>query len=100
MSCPWSLVSVHWIDAYDSDNGWIEIETYKPEACHVVSVGFLWPDCLPGYISITGSYMPDEVPNLKTIGMVTHIPVSMVQNVKVLDQAKIDLTLQHATRML
>jgi hypothetical protein len=32
--------------------------------------------------------------------MVTHIPVSMVQNVKVLDQPKIDLTLQHPARML
>ncbi len=89
MSCPWSLVSIHWIDAYDSDNGWIEVDTYKAEVCHVMSVGFLWPDCLTGYITITGSYMPDEVPNLKTIGMVTHIPTAMVKNIFVLEQPKI-----------
>lgn len=71
------------------------METYKPAACHVVSVGFLWPECLPGYVTITGSYMPDEVPNLKTLGMVTHIPTAMVIKVTVLDQPKISLTLQH-----
>jgi len=46
-------------------------------------------------VTITGSYFPDEVPNLKTVGMVTHIPVDMVKNITVLEQPKIDLTLQH-----
>jgi len=78
MNCPWALVSVHWIDAFDSSNGWIELEDYKPQVCNVISVGFLYPDCLPGYITITASYFPDEVPNLKTVGMITHIPVNMV----------------------
>jgi len=86
MSCPWSLVMIHWVDAFDSDNGWIDLEHYKPEVCHVVSVGFLWPDCLKGYVSITGSYFLDESPNLKTIGMVTHIPADMVKKVTVLEQ--------------
>ena len=95
MSCPWSLVSVHWIDAFDSSNGWIELDDYKPQVANVISVGFLYPDCLSGYVTITGSYFPDEVPNLKTVGMVTHIPVDMVKNITVLEQPKIDLTLQH-----
>jgi len=50
MSCPWSLVAVYWIDAFDSDNGWIDLDHYKPEACHVVSIGFLWPNCLKDYV--------------------------------------------------
>jgi len=95
MTCPWPLVSVHWIDAFDSTNGWVEVETYKCEPANVVTVGFLWPDCLKNYISITGSYMPDEVPNLKTVGMVTHIPVDMVQKIVIIEQQKIDLTSQH-----
>ena len=95
MSCPWSLVAVHWIDAYDSENGWIEIDTYKCEPANVISVGFLWPDCLAGYVTITGSYFPDEAPNLKTIGMVTHIPTEMVKNITVLEQPKLKLTLLH-----
>jgi hypothetical protein len=77
----WSLVAVHWIDAFDSPNGWIATGDYKPKTQHVVSVGWLWPDILEGYVSLTGSYCPDEEPELDTVGMVTHIPVGMVQKV-------------------
>jgi hypothetical protein len=90
MRCPWALVAVHWVDAYDSENGWIEIEKYKPTATTVVSVGYLWPDCLDGYISITGSWMPDEVEEMKTVGMVTHIPVGMVKQLKILEHPTFD----------
>jgi len=90
MSCPWSLVAIHWVDAFDSDNGWIEMDNYKPEPCNVVSVGYLWPDCLSGYVTITGSFFPDELPNLKTIGMVTHIPTTMVQRISILQQPQFD----------
>jgi hypothetical protein len=86
MSCPWSLVAVHWTDAFDSKNGWVDISEYHPEAAHVVSVGFLYPDALKGYVSITTSYMPDEVPDLETVGMVTHIPEGMVNKVVMLGE--------------
>jgi hypothetical protein len=33
--------------------------------------------------------MPDEVPDLKTVGMPTHIPVAMVKQVIQLDQPEI-----------
>ena len=86
MSCPWSLVAVHWTDAFDSENGWIDVEDYKPSPTTVVSVGFQWPDCLEGYVSITGSYMPDEPPDLHTVGMVVHIPNGMVNKVVLLGE--------------
>lgn len=92
MSCPWSLVSITWIDAFDSHNGWIDTNEYKPEARTVVSVGYLWPDCLPEYVTITGSYFADEAPNIVTIGMVTHIPASLVKIIKIIQP---DLLLQH-----
>ena len=86
MTCPWALVAVHWVDAFDSENGWIEVDSYRPVVCNIVSVGYLWPDCLSGYLSITGSYFPDELPTLKTAGMVTHIPTKMVEKIMVLEQ--------------
>lgn len=86
MTCPWALVAVHWIDAFDSENGWIEMDNYKPEVCNVVSVGYVWPECLSGYVTITGSYFPDELPNPKVVGMVTHIPTKMVEKIIVLEQ--------------
>jgi len=100
MSCPWSLVAVYWIDAFDSDNGWIDLDHYKPEACHVVSIGFLWPNCLKDYVSITGSYMPDELPNMKTSGMVTHIPAAMVQQIIVMEQPDFKKTPQQPPDIL
>lgn len=90
MRCPWTLVAIHWVDAYDSENGWVEIERYKPTPTTVISVGYLWPDCLEGYVSITGSWMPDEVDDMKTVGMVTHIPAGMVKQIKILEQPKFD----------
>jgi hypothetical protein len=82
--CPWSLVAIHWVDAFDSTEGWVEMKSYKPSRCDVISVGWIWPDLLDGYLSITGSYMADELPEMQTVGMVTHIPVGMVQRVVVL----------------
>jgi hypothetical protein len=87
-TCPWSLVAIHWIDAFDSENGWVHVKEYKPEKVSVVTVGFLWPDCLEGYVSVTGSWCPDEGKDLKTVGMVTHIPHGMVQEVVVINQAE------------
>jgi hypothetical protein len=81
---PWSLVAIHWIDAFDSSNGWVSMKEYKPKTQHVVCVGWLWPDLLEGYVSVTCSYFPDEDPEADTVGMVTHIPTGMVQKVVVL----------------
>jgi len=86
MKLPAKLVAVHWTDAFDSDNGWITVKTYKPKPCHVVSVGFLWEDCLEGHVSITGSWFPEEESphEADDVGMVSHIPLKMVNKIIVL----------------
>jgi len=86
--CQWSLVAVHWIDAFDSANGWIGTKTYEPKPQHVISVGWLWPDLLDGYVSVTCSWCPEEEPEMDTVGMVTHIPTGMVQKIVVLDEPR------------
>ena len=90
MGCSWSLVAVHWTDAFDSENGWVDVHEYSPEPTHVVSVGFLWPDKLKGYICLTGSYMPDEASEPRSVGMVLHIPEGMVNKVVVLGEPNWD----------
>ena len=84
--CNWALVAVHWRDAFDGDNGWTDVETYKPTEATVVTVGWVWPDCLEGYVTLVNSYFPDEVPELKTTGMPVHIPLDMIKKTVLLEQ--------------
>lgn len=83
MRLPAKLVAVHWTDAFDSENGWIDAKTYKPKPTHVISVGFLWEDCLEGHISLTGSWFPEDgdKETADEVGMVSHIPTGMVNKI-------------------
>lgn len=74
----WSLVAIHWRDAFDGENGWTELDKYEPKEATVVTVGWLVPDMLSGYVTVVNSYFPDEVDDPKTVGMPVHIPVGMV----------------------
>mgnify|MGYP006397915611 FL=1 len=91
IKCNWDLVSIHWRDAFDGENGWSDTKEYKPKDATVVTVGWLWPDCLEGYVTLVTSYFPDEVPNLKTVGMPTHIPNGMIIAQTVIKQASVYL---------
>jgi hypothetical protein len=87
----WPLVAIHWRDAYDGSNGWTEVKNYEAEQCTVVTVGWLWEGCLEGYVTLVGSYMPDEVDDPKTVGMPVHIPVGMILETFVLEQPMVNL---------
>jgi len=82
----WDLVCIHWVDAFDGENGWTELEKYKPCECTVVSVGWLIPNFLKGYITIVSSYMPEEIKDPKTVGMPTHIPDGMIKKIYTIQQ--------------
>lgn len=80
MQCPPRLVLVHWIDAFDSANGWIALKDYEPQTQHVFQVGFVVDDVLDGHLSLTGSWCPaDGKDAVEDVGMITHIPIGMVQ---------------------
>jgi len=85
--CLWSLVKIKWEDAFDSDNGWIHLPNYKPKTANFVTVGYLIPDLLDGYLSVTSTYDPDEAEEgeCDTVGMVTHILAKMVTSIQVID---------------
>ena len=84
--CPWALVAVLWEDAFDGENGWTEIDSYKPEPAIVVTVGYVWPDCLAGYLTVVNSYFPDEAEDMQTVGMPVHIPTGMVRQIMMVNQ--------------
>ena len=87
----WSLIVVHWRDAFDGENGWTDLEKYTPEDTTVVTVGWLVPDMLEGYITVVNSYFPDEVEDPKTVGMPIHIPTGMVIKTVILEQPTVAL---------
>lgn len=93
MKLPAKLVVVHWTDAFDSVNGWLTVKDYKPRACFVISVGFLWENCLAGHISITGSWFPDSdhKEEASECGMISHIPIGMVNKVVEISTADFSL---------
>ncbi len=39
VKCNWDLVSVHWRDAFDGENGWTDVKEYKAKEATVVTVG-------------------------------------------------------------
>lgn len=82
--CPWRLIQIDWEDAFDSPNGWIDLDEYEPKVARFRTVGYLVPDMLAGYHSVTSTWDPDELPDLKTIGCVTHILDKMITRVQYL----------------
>ena len=82
----WALVAVHWRDAFDGENGWTDLDKYEPKEATVVTVGWLVPDMLKGYVTLVNSYFPDEVDDPKTVGMPIHIPDGMVIGFTLLEQ--------------
>ena len=87
----WALVVIHWRDAFDGENGWTDLDKYVPEDTTVVTVGWLIPDMLEGYITVVNSYFPDEVEDPKTVGMPIHIPTGMVIKTVILEQPTVAL---------
>jgi hypothetical protein len=87
----WSLVVIHWRDAFDGENGWTDLDKYTPEDTTVVTVGWLIPDMLAGYVTVVNSYFPDEVDDPKTVGMPIHIPVGMVIKTVTLHQPTVSI---------
>ena len=85
-ACPWSLVAILWKDAFDGPNGWTDIKEYETKPAMVCTVGWLWPECLEGYVTLVNSYFPDEAEDMETVGMPVHIPVGMVKRTIVLVQ--------------
>lgn len=78
----WDLVSIIWVDAFDGDTGWTEVEEYEAEECLCVSVGFVWPEVLEGYITLVSGFIIDDEEPIRTVSNVAHIPTSMVRQIK------------------
>jgi hypothetical protein len=73
----WPMVVVQWRDTHSAPGTWIEPEMYKPEPVLALSVGWVWPKCLDGHLTVVGTLMPDAE-NPTMVSDVTHIPMENV----------------------
>ena len=78
----WALVSVIWQDAFDGDNGWVDIDDYEPNETLVVNVGWLVPNVLDGYVTLVSGFILDMT---NVTSGVCHIPVGMIRKTIVLN---------------
>lgn len=73
----WPMVVVQWRDTHSAPGTWLEPSTYEPSPVMAVSVGWVWPKCLDGHLTLVGTVMPDATdPSL--VSDVTHIPMENV----------------------
>lgn len=77
----WPMVVVQWRDAHEGGDGtWTNTDGYVPEVVLPITVGWVWPKCKPGYLTLVGTVMNDaEEPEV--VSNVNHIPWEMIVNV-------------------
>lgn len=70
----WPMVVVQWRDAHQGGDGsWTHTEDYEPESCVPLSVGWVWPKCKPGYLTLCSTVMNHaEEPDV--VSDINHIP--------------------------
>jgi hypothetical protein len=77
------LVLIQWDDAFAGPQSWISLDDYTPEPVAPVTVGWLIPRLLEGYVTTADSYMiTGDVIQYYGIG---HIPHGMVNSIKFID---------------
>lgn len=83
------LVAVVWTDAFDGPTGWIDPREYSPHPVTPISIGWLLPDYLQGYITLVGTYLQDSNENKQQYySNPAHIPLGMVQSITYIDVPK------------
>lgn len=77
------MVRIVWDDAFAAPQGWIDPEEYVPKTVHPVTIGWLIPRMLEGYISTADTYLISE-DSIQYYG-VGHIPMGMVRSLDFID---------------
>lgn len=84
----WTLVLVQWMDAHTGEEGpgWTNTDDYVAGPCMPLTVGWIWPNCKPGYLTVCGTVMNDPM-EPDTVSDINHIPLSCVVSVYALHYA-------------
>lgn len=70
----WPMVVVQWRDAHQGGEGsWTLTDDYEPENCVPLSVGWVWPKCKPGYLTLCSTVM-NHAEEPEVVSDINHIP--------------------------
>ena len=71
----WPLVLVQWRDAHQGGEGgsWTYTRDYAPEIVMPITVGWMWPNAKPGYLTLASTCINDA-DDPDWVGDVNHIP--------------------------
>lgn len=78
----WTEVRVRWMDAHAPHSGWHEIDEYVPDDAVAVTIGRIWKDCKPNYLTLVGTVFEGD--DLKTVSDINHIPWGMVLDIEII----------------
>jgi hypothetical protein len=81
----YQLVKITWKDAFAGPQEWCSVDDYETKPVIPLTVGWLIPDMLDGYVTTADTYYIDEDGDvlLYNIG---HIPDEMVISIEVLEK--------------
>lgn len=81
----WTEIRVTWQDAHAPHSGWHEVDEYEPEDATAITVGRLWKNCKPNYVTTAGTVFKPEDGTIKTVGDINHIPLAWVLKIEVIN---------------
>lgn len=76
----WAMVLVQWRDAHEGEPGWTYTEEYEPEEVLPLTIGWVWPNKKPGFLTIVGTVM-NSADNPEVVSNINHIPIGMIVSV-------------------
>lgn len=84
----WPLVLVQWKDAHTGEEGpgWTDTAEYVAGPCLPLTVGWIWPNCKEGYLTLCGTVMNDAA-EPDTVSDINHVPWECVTAIYALSYA-------------
>lgn len=77
-----------WKDAFAAPQGWLSLEDYKTGPAHPITIGWLLPGVLDGYITTADTVMlQDGDVSYYNVG---HIPLEMILSIEVLEVENVE----------
>lgn len=73
-------VLVHWLDAHDETDTWVDVKEIEKDPCIITSIGFVIENGKPNHLTLAQSYSDELLYN-----NIIYIPNGMVVDTTIID---------------